>query len=103
MNITEGMILKRLAIEEMEDDEGECESLTLTPVDIRSMRSDNQRSAMCNLFITMGNSLTLSHNMKVDVAPSNTMSNITMKMCGCHITSEKPVTNPMSIRRTRRV
>lgn len=102
VNMVEGIRIKSLQKTEQSDEEGTYEGLSLTPVPTQRLLDSPSRSMACNMFFTLGNSLTLSRSVDLSDIPNTTPSTVTMKMVGLHVTQDTPNSNPVSISRGKK-
>lgn len=83
------------------DEDGPYESLTIVPMQVNSLLDSTSRAMMCNLFFTMGNSLTPSKSVHRYIN-ATTPSTVTTKIVALHVTESDSVVNPATISRGKK-
>lgn len=102
MNMTDGLSIKS-ALYRREVEEGEeYESLVISPLLASDMLNTPSRAVSCNLFFTVGNSMTLSANIQPHEMKHTSVTTITTKIVAIHVTSKEPEVQPIAVGQAKR-
>lgn len=103
MNVTDGLTYKLLEKAESVDGGDGYEEIILRPITTASLIGGEARMVSCNVFLTLGNSITLSRSMPLADVPGTTPSTVTTKVVACHVTKGEPQAKPGEIGRSKRL